>query len=315
MTRQCGTDKNSLLLPPVVSPNTPSLPAPGNFKVFSDANGILYILDSTGAITAVSPIGISGAGAILGQVWTADGANGAGWQPVPPMYSQFQRYKTVATVGGDYPTVFDANADAATSGQNTIIVFGNVTETQDITFIYDTHIHFAPGASWRPMNLSIQDPVTMSGSGFNRLGNNSGGILITDPINFDIRDDFELANLTIRASSSTGDYVTITIPTSIGDILIKNCYCPIQNSVNTLRFSYSFDADLYIFSSVLGLGLDANGKTPSTFVMRHSTIREITHSTGFSTVAGNVTHSNILNATNLTVPANGLNIVAGVSIP
>lgn len=83
MTQQCGTDKNSLLLPPIVSPGLPKLPDAGNFKLFVDENGVAYIVDSTGTAVPVSPAGIDGTGALAGQVWTADGANGAAFADAP----------------------------------------------------------------------------------------------------------------------------------------------------------------------------------------------------------------------------------------
>lgn len=60
-----------------------TLPPNGRLGLYIFTGGVLSLIDSTGAVVNVTPIGIDGTGAALGEVWTAGGANDAGWVAAP----------------------------------------------------------------------------------------------------------------------------------------------------------------------------------------------------------------------------------------
>ena len=81
--------------------SAPAAPGAGKFKFYIDDDGNAFIVDEEGTAVAVAPsvpTGIDGTDADDGQVWTADGADGARWelQTAAKHYIGHMRFNPVA---------------------------------------------------------------------------------------------------------------------------------------------------------------------------------------------------------------------------
>ena len=143
------------------------------------AGEVALRIDSTGAIftkpegaeeVAVGggsvPAGVDGAGASNGQVWTADGADGAGWVAANPSLSDYENVVVVDAGGnGDYTTLGAAGSGEVSA--KTFYVIGDTIEVSNITPV-DGSVFVIPSGS----------SVNFTGVSFLFLNNNSN-IVIT----------------------------------------------------------------------------------------------------------------------------------------
>ena len=115
---------------------------PGEGSIRIDEGGNLFTMVSDGNELPVGgggevPAGIDGAGADAGQVWTADGANGADWASANPSLSDYENVVVVDAGGnGDYTTLRAALTAAPNSVKTLIIIGSDTIETSAIQNLY-----------------------------------------------------------------------------------------------------------------------------------------------------------------------------------
>lgn len=133
--------------------SVPTSPSMGKFKFYIDDAGKAYVVNAAGVATAVSPVGVDGLGASEGQVWTADGADGAGWESGSSSLSDYENVIVVDAGGNGDFTRLEAAVDATTIN-DLIIVASNTSEDGSVDLAGGRNIWILPG---RTVNLSANN--------------------------------------------------------------------------------------------------------------------------------------------------------------
>lgn len=167
--------------------SAPDAPGAGKFKFYIDGVGQAYVVDENGTVVSVTPAGVNGVGGSVGQVWTADGDDGAAWLDGKPSLSDFQKVYVVDAGGkGDFTTLSEAVSGAPAG--SIIIVFGEITETDSVDLGLLTWIGVGAVVSLggNVASVSSGDDATVRGIKFTGTG---GEVLsITGTANIDMEN-------------------------------------------------------------------------------------------------------------------------------